>query len=85
MQVLSHFGGEFDRNADGSVGNDKTREPFPHFIRGMKQVGYSGYMGYELCHPLPVVDGQTVGIEFAEKNAKLAAEFMRGVLKAAQS
>ena len=55
------------------------------FIRGMRQAGYSGYMGYELCHPLPVVDGQTVGIEFAEKNAKLAAEFMRGVLKAAQS
>jgi hypothetical protein len=40
-------------------------------------------MGYELCHPLPVVDGQTVGIEFAEKNAQLAAEFMRGVLRSA--
>ena len=48
----------------------------------MKQIGYSGYMGYELCHPLPVVDGQTVGVEFAEKNAKLAAEFMRGLIKA---
>ncbi len=85
FQVLSHFGGEFDRNADGSVGDDKTREPFVNFIRGLRQAGYSGYMGYELCHPLPVVDGQTVGIEFAEKNAQLAAEFMRGVLKAAQS
>jgi hypothetical protein len=29
------------------------------------------------------VDGQTVGIEFAEKNAKLAAEFMRGIIKSA--
>jgi sugar phosphate isomerase/epimerase len=85
LQALSHFGGEFDRNADGSVGNDKTREPFVDFIRGLRQAGYSGYMGYELCHPLPVVDGQTVGIEFAEKNAQLAAEFIRGVLKAAQS
>ena len=56
-------------------------EAFPHFIREMKQIGYSGYMGYELCHPLPVVDGQTVGVEFAEKNAKLAAEFMRGLIK----
>jgi hypothetical protein len=27
------------------------------------------------------VDGQTVGVEFAEKNAQLAAEFMRGMLK----
>jgi hypothetical protein len=34
-------------------------------------------INYELCHQLPVVDGNTVGIEFAHENAKLAAEFMR--------
>ena len=85
LQALSHFGGEFERTADGSIVNDHEQEAFPHFLRAMKQIGYRGYLGYELCHPLPVVDGQTVGIEFAEKNAQLAAEFMRGVLKAAQS
>jgi len=26
------------------------------------------------------VNGQTVGIEYAEKNARLAAEFMRGLI-----
>jgi len=83
LQALSHFGGEFERTADGSIVNDHENEAYPHFIRAMKRIGYSGYMGYELCHPLPVVDGQTVGIEFAEKNAQLAAEFMRGVLKSA--
>ncbi|MCX5645226.1 MAG: sugar phosphate isomerase/epimerase [Phycisphaerae bacterium] len=83
FQALSHFGGEFERADDGSIVNDHENEAYPHFIRAMKQIGYSGYMGYELCHPLPVVDGQTVGIEFAEKNAQLAAEFMRGVLKVA--
>ncbi len=81
LQALSHFGGEFERAADGSIVNDHEQEAFPHFVRAMRQIGYNGYMGYELCHPLPVVDGQTVGIEFAEKNAQLAAEFMRGVLK----
>ncbi|MBN1508462.1 MAG: sugar phosphate isomerase/epimerase [Sedimentisphaerales bacterium] len=81
LEVLSHFGGEFERTADGSVVNDHENETFPPFIREMKKIGYSGYMGYELCHPLPVVDGQTVGIEFAEKNAKLAAEFMHGLIK----
>jgi sugar phosphate isomerase/epimerase len=85
LQALSHFGGEYERNADGSIGNDKTKEPFVHFIRGLRQAGYTGYMGYELCHPLPVVDGQTVGVGFAEKNAKLAAEFLRGLLKSTQS
>lgn len=84
LQVLSHFGGEFDRAADGTIVHDRGNEPYVHFIRGMKEIGYNGYMGYELCHPLPVVDGQTVGIEFAEKNAKLAAEFMRGLLESSR-
>ena len=47
----------------------------------MRGIGYKGYLSYELCHQLPVVDGQTVGIEFADKNAELAAEFMREILK----
>ena len=29
----------------------------------MSEIGYEGYLGYELCHQLPVVDGQTVDIE----------------------
>ena len=83
LEVLSHFGGEFERGADGTILNNGGNEPYLHFIRGLKQIGYSGYIGYELCHPLPVVDGQTVGIEFAEKNAQFAAEFMRGMIKSA--
>ena len=43
----------------------------------MREIGYSGYIGHELCHPLPVFDGQTVGLEFAEKNARLACRYMR--------
>jgi hypothetical protein len=48
----------------------------------MKETGYHGYIGYELCHPLPIVKGQTVGVEYAEKNAQLACEFMRGLIQA---
>jgi hydroxypyruvate isomerase len=77
LQVLSHFGGEYERDTNGKViGEDYYR----HFIQAMHEIGYSGYMSYELCHPLPLVNGQTVGIEFAEKNAKLAAEFMKGII-----
>ena len=50
------------------------------FLRGMAEIDYAGYIGYELCHPLPVVDGKTVGIDFADKNARLAVKFMRGLL-----
>lgn len=41
-------------------------------------------IGYELCHPLPPVNGKPVGIEFADTNAHLAAEYMRGVLAASK-
>jgi sugar phosphate isomerase/epimerase len=88
-QVLSHFGGEFEELSDGSIhgyerndgviGED-TNEYYRFFIRSMNEIGYEGYLGYELCHQLPVVNGQTVGIEFADQNARLAARFMRELI-----
>ena len=93
LQVLSHFGGEYNRAADGQV-RGYVREPdgsltpesyYAEFARGLAEIGYEGYIGYELCHPLPVVDGRTVGIEFADTNARLAAEYMRAVLNDART
>jgi sugar phosphate isomerase/epimerase len=91
LQVLTHFGGEFERLADGSirgferndgvVGEDTNRY-YADFARAMTGIGYDGYIGYELCHQLPVVDGQTVGIEYADEQARLAAEFMRAIIDA---
>jgi protein FrlC len=80
LQVLSHFGGEYERGPDGKV---KGEGFYLDFARAMREIGYQGYVGYELCHPLPKVKGQTVGIEYAEKNAQLAAEFMRGLIASA--
>lgn len=77
LQVLSHFGGEYERNEDHRI---EGATFYAHFVRAMHEIGYSGYLSYELCHPLPVVNGQTVGIEYAEKNAQLAAEFMRELI-----
>jgi sugar phosphate isomerase/epimerase len=90
MQVMSHFGGEFDRSPDGSIiGVDRidgiitgeTNQYYRDFARAMHEIGYQGYTSYELCHQLPVVNGETVGIEFAHKNAQLAAEFMRTIIR----
>ena len=89
LQVLSHFGGEYEREPDGSVsGRDRqpdltltSQDYYVDFAQGMHEIGYDGYIGYELCHPLPKENGQTVGIEFADKNAQLAAEYMRGIVK----
>ena len=94
MQVMSHFGGEFDRNPDSSItGVDRidgvvtgeTNQYYRDFARAMHEIGYIGYISYELCHQLPVVNGETVGIEFAHKNAQLAVEFMREIIRAEYS
>jgi sugar phosphate isomerase/epimerase len=91
LQVLSHFGGEFERRADGTIrGFDRhdgvvtgdTNEYYRDFVRSMAEIGYEGYMSYELCHQLPVVDGQTVDIGYAHQNAELAAQFMRELIDA---
>jgi hypothetical protein len=90
LQVLSHFGGEFEHKKDGTIrGFDvfdgvmrgDTNQYYRDFVDVMRGIGYQGYMSYELCHPLPVVDGQTVGIDYAHQNAQLAAEFMRDLLE----
>jgi sugar phosphate isomerase/epimerase len=89
LQVLSHFGGEYERAADGPVRGfvrnpDLTLTPehyYADFVQGMLEIGYEGYLGYELCHPLPMVNGQPADLDFADTNAKLAAEYMRGIIQ----
>jgi sugar phosphate isomerase/epimerase len=90
-QVLTHFGGEFERRPDGSIRGyerndgvvgEETERYYRDFVSAMNAIGYEGYIGYELCHQLPVVDGQTVDIGYAHANARLAAEFMRGLIEA---
>ena len=91
LQVLSHFGGEYQRADDGTVRGlvrnpDETLTPenyYLDFALGMQEIGYDGYLGYELCHPIPPVNGEPVGLDFADVNARLAAEYMRGILKEA--
>jgi sugar phosphate isomerase/epimerase len=78
LQALSHFGGEFKREADGSIPGP---DYYPPFVKAMHEIGYKGYLGYELCHPLPKVNGETVGIEYADQCAEAAAAYMRGLIK----
>ena len=90
LQVLSHFGGEYEREADGRVRSDVRHADFTltpenyyaDFVQGMRDIGYEGYIGYELCHPLPKVNGEPVGLDFADTNAQLAAEYMRSLVGA---
>jgi sugar phosphate isomerase/epimerase len=91
LQVLTHFGGEYEERPDGEVqgfvrwrdGRLTPENFYSDFAAGMLDIGYNGYTGYELCHPLPSANGKPAGIDFADKNARLAAKFMRRVLKRA--
>ena len=88
LQALTHFGGEYERQPDGSVRGyvrnpDMTLTPenyYADFALGMQEIGYEGYTGYELCHALPNANGEPVGIEFADNQAQLAAEYMRAIV-----
>jgi len=92
LQVQSHFGGEYERDSAGAplrrpIVQSRWGKPcvrkgyfednfYLPFIQALLETGYRGYIGYELCHTLPVVGGRTVGIEFADRNAGLAREFI---------
>jgi sugar phosphate isomerase/epimerase len=100
LQVLTHYFGEFERpDPDGPVRlvdkRSQWRGPFVRhghveenfyvpFVQALLETGYRGSIGYELCSPLPVVDGQTVGIEFVDECARLALEFMRETIAEAK-
>ncbi len=49
----------------------------------MNSIGYDGWYSYELCHPLPVVNHQRVGIEFVEECSRNACSLMKSMLKEA--
>ncbi|MFB3920208.1 MAG: sugar phosphate isomerase/epimerase family protein [Terriglobia bacterium] len=80
MQVLCHFGGVYERGADGKV---KGEAHFRPFVAAMKDIGYQGYLSYEMCSEPPRVKGKIEGLERADRNAQLAAEFLRGLIQEA--
>lgn len=100
LQVLTHYFGEFERPApDAPVRlvdkRSQWRGPFVRhgyveenfyvpFVQALLETGYRGSIGYELCSPLPVVDGRTVGIDFVDECTRLALEFMRDTIAAAK-
>jgi hypothetical protein len=93
LQVLTPCGGESEDSADGQIlgwmrarDGSVSREDFhAAFARGMLGIGYNGYTGYELCHILPKVNGEAAGIEFVDRNARLAVQHMRRVIQAAEA
>ncbi len=82
--VHSHFGGEYDRQPDGSIVQRKLNPDRPDvnyqvFVKTLAEIGYNGHISYELCHPFKV-DGKYCKLEDTEKQSVLALEYMRNIL-----
>jgi sugar phosphate isomerase/epimerase len=100
LQVQTHYFGEFERPAAGDPIRlvDKRgawRGPFERhgyveenfyrpFVEALLATGYRGFIGYELCSPLPVVEGRTVGLDYVDGCVELALEFMRETIAEAR-
>jgi hypothetical protein len=72
---VSPFRDEYER-VDGKI-VPKEDEFAADQVKGLLEIGYDGHLGYELCHPLPLVDGQLPRVDFVDDNVGPAAEYMR--------
>ncbi|HJZ40138.1 MAG TPA: sugar phosphate isomerase/epimerase family protein [Bacteroidales bacterium] len=88
LQVHSHYGGEYYRDASGAIRqkmiDSHFGEPLPdygHYIGLMNEIGYNGYFTFELCHPVLNEDHTRGGIEYVHEQVKLAREFMGNIIR----
>jgi sugar phosphate isomerase/epimerase len=90
LQVYSHFGGEYDRDANGRVQPraldfEKPIPDYGQFLGLMREIGYDGYFGYELCHPFVNEKHELQGIDQVHEQVKLAREYLSSLIKGGNS
>ena len=86
LQSYSHFGGEYDRDAEGrvqarSLDFEKPIPDYGYFLGLMREIGYDDHFGYELCHPFVDANHELQGIEKVHEQVKLAREYLSGLIK----
>jgi sugar phosphate isomerase/epimerase len=87
LQVISHFFGEFGRDAKGKAvqtpirGLDWPHINYPAFVKALKKAGYDDFLSFEFCHTVLDEDHQVMGIERVDEQVQLAGEYMRELIK----
>jgi len=85
LQVYSHYGGEFDE-VDGEAVQRPIRFArralfnYPAFVKALKEIGYTGYLSYEFCHPCLGENHQLEGIEAVARQTELARSYMKKLI-----
>lgn len=87
LQVHSHFGGEYYRDANGTVKPvvldyyaGGMIPDYTHYVGLMNEIGYNGYFTFELCHPVLNEDHTRAGIDYVHNQVKLAREYMGKII-----
>ena len=84
LMVHTHYGGRFERLADGRVvraslpGGSYPADDWT-FLKVAKEAGFRGHIGYELCSPV-LTGHRHEGLDYALLQAELAAAYMRQVI-----
>jgi hydroxypyruvate isomerase len=87
LQAHSHFGGEYQREPDGTVRPrqyefDRPPANYPTFVRTLKETGYDGFFCFEYCHPAQSHRHEMQGLEFVEEQTRLAFMYLRDLMLA---
>ncbi len=87
LQTHSHFGGEFYRDDSGKVIQKvisskfgKELPDYSHYIGLLKEIGYEGWLTYELCHPVLTDSHKMAKIDYVHEQVQLAQEFMASIV-----
>lgn len=75
LEVPVQFGDEYRRVAGRIVPQED--EFLADQVAGLTAIGYRGYLGYELCHPLPRTNSRPPGLDFVDRNVELAGHYLR--------
>ena len=83
-QIFTHFGGEFEKAPDGTarqISNINYRSfNYPAYVKALKEVGYTGYLSYELCHQFTPSRHEFATLEQAREQNALAFQYMRQLI-----
>jgi sugar phosphate isomerase/epimerase len=53
---------------------------YPAFVRVLKEIGYSGYLSYEFCHPCLGEHHELEGVDAVLRQVELAGRYMRKLI-----
>jgi len=92
LQVHSHFSGEYEKGPNGEivsrvihtvVSSGPLIRPrnYPIGVKTLKEIGYNGYLSFELCHPFMPRNHEFGSLADVDEVVKCAQVYMRKLIQ----